>query len=136
MRQEPPPPPAPAPTTPSGMSSDDQAPSAGTKTKAKGQSTGKVERGEASWYGEEFEGKKTASGERFDPDKLTAAHPTLPLGSKAKVTNEETGKSVTVEINDRGPYADGREIDVSKAAAERLDMVHDGEADVKIEPQR
>jgi rare lipoprotein A len=98
------------------------------------QPAGPAQRGEASWYGEEFEGRKTATGERFDPDELTAAHPDLPLGSKAEVTNLETGKKVTVEINDRGPYAKGREIDLSKAAAKQLDMLHKGEAPVKIQP--
>jgi len=91
------------------------------------------EEGEASYYGSELEGKKTASGERFDPDELTAAHPSLPLGSKATVTNEENGKKVEVEINDRGPYAKGREIDLSREAAEKLDLIEEGTAEVTIE---
>ena len=89
--------------------------------------------GEASSYGRGFEGKKTASGEKFDKHDLTAAHPTLPLGTKATVTNLENGKSVDVRINDRGPYVKGRDIDVSHGAAKELDMTKSGVAPVKIE---
>lgn len=91
--------------------------------------------GEASWYGKRHHGRKTASGERFDQKGLTAAHPTLPLGTKAKVTNLETGKSTEVLINDRGPYAKGRDIDVSKAVADKIGLGKDGTAPVKIEAQ-
>ncbi|MGE0822109.1 MAG: septal ring lytic transglycosylase RlpA family protein [Candidatus Binatia bacterium] len=91
--------------------------------------------GEASYYGRKFHGKKTASGEAFDQHDLTAAHPTLPLGTEAKVTNLETGKSIDVKINDRGPYAKGRDIDLSKQAAKKLGMTEDGAAPVKIEAQ-
>lgn len=89
--------------------------------------------GNASWYGPAQEGRETASGEPFDPNALTAAHPTLPLGTKAVVTNMETGKSVTVRINDRGPYAKGRKIDLSHAAAQQIGMGKKGVARVKIE---
>lgn len=89
--------------------------------------------GMASWYGPGFHGRQTASGERFDQNDLTAAHRKLPLGSEVKVTNLENGRSITVEINDRGPYAKGRVIDLSRAAARKLDMVHDGTAKVRIE---
>ena len=89
--------------------------------------------GEASFYGGEFNGRKTANGERFDENKLTAASKELPLGSKATVIHEDTGKSVDVKINDRGPYVDGRVIDLSKAAAKKLDMIDDGTAPVRIE---
>jgi len=89
--------------------------------------------GEASFYGEGFHGKKTASGERFDQNDLTAAHPTLPLGTNATVTNLETGNSVDVKINDRGPHVKGRDIDLSKGAAEELGMTKEGVAPVKIE---
>jgi rare lipoprotein A len=89
--------------------------------------------GEASSYGRGFEGKKTANGEKFDKNNLTAAHPTLPLGTKATVTNLENGKSVDVRINDRGPYVKGRDIDVSQGAAKELDMHKNGIAPVKIE---
>ena len=89
--------------------------------------------GNASWYGPAQDGKETASGETFDQNKLTAAHPTLPLGSKAVVTNLETGKSVTVTINDRGPYVKGRKIDLSRAAAQQIGMGKKGVAKVKIQ---
>ena len=92
-----------------------------------------VEQGLASWYGPGFHGKKTASGETYDQNELTAAHRKLPLGSEATVTNLETGKKVDVEINDRGPYVRGRKIDLSKAAARKLDMLDDGTAPVRIE---
>lgn len=91
--------------------------------------------GEASFYGPGFHGKKTATGETFDQNDLTAAHPTLPLGTNATVTNLETGDSVEVKINDRGPYAKGRDIDLSKGAAEELGMTKDGVAPVKIEAE-
>jgi len=89
--------------------------------------------GEASYYGGDFHGKKTANGEIFDQNKMTAASKELPLGSNATVTNEETGKSVDVKINDRGPYAEDRVLDVSKGAAKKLDMIDDGTAPVTIE---
>ncbi len=95
-----------------------------------------VEYGEASWYGPGFEGKQTASGETFDQNRLTAAHLSLPLGTKVKVTNLENGRSVKVEVNDRGPYVRGRAIDLSKAAARKLDMVDEGTAPVRIEAGR
>src|SRR3954454_15616754 len=79
-----------------------------------------IQAGAASWYGPGFHGKRTASGERFNTDELTAAHKTLPFGTKVRVTNERTGKSVVVRIYDRGPYAHGRVIDLSKAAAETV----------------
>src|SRR5262249_53567938 len=91
--------------------------------------------GEASRYSKRFQGKKTAAGEKFDQKKLTAAHPTLPLGTKAKVTNLENGKSVDVRINDRGPYVKGRAIDLSPSAAKELDITKKGLAPVKIEAQ-
>ena len=92
--------------------------------------------GNASWYGPAQDGKETASGETFDQKKLTAAHPTLPLGSKAVVTNLETGKSVKVTINDRGPYVKGRKVDLSRAAAQKIGMSKKGVAKVKIETTR
>jgi rare lipoprotein A len=91
--------------------------------------------GVASWYGPGFHGRKTASGEPFDQNRLTAAHRSLPLDSVVKVTNLENGKSVEVEINARGPYAKGRVIDLSRAAARHLDMTDDGTAKVRIERQ-
>jgi rare lipoprotein A (peptidoglycan hydrolase) len=90
------------------------------------------QKGEASWYGRRFHGKKTASGARFDQRASTAAHPTLPLGTKAKVTNLETGQSTEVTITDRGPHVKGRDIDLSKGAADRIGLT-DGVAPVEIE---
>jgi rare lipoprotein A (peptidoglycan hydrolase) len=92
-----------------------------------------VQRGKGSWYGPGFRGKKTASGERFNPAELTAAHKTFPLGSKAKVTNLKNGKTVKVEITDRGPFVEGRIIDLSKAAAEKLGMIGSGTVPVRVE---
>lgn len=89
--------------------------------------------GKASWYGPGFQGEETANGETFDQKKMTAAHPTLPMGTKAEVTNLENGKKVEVKINDRGPYVGNRAIDLSRAAAKKLDMEEDGTTKVKIE---
>ncbi|MGR8979252.1 MAG: septal ring lytic transglycosylase RlpA family protein [Gammaproteobacteria bacterium] len=91
-----------------------------------------LEFGEASWYGPGFQGRETASGDIFDTHKMTAAHPTLPLGTKVEVINPQKGKKVEVKITDRGPYAKGRAIDLSKAAAKKLGIVKKGTADVKI----
>jgi rare lipoprotein A len=76
--------------------------------------------GVASWYGPGFHGRKTANGERFDMNALTAAHRTLPLGTQVRVTNTHTGQSVVVRINDRGPYVGRRLIDLSKASAQAI----------------
>jgi len=89
--------------------------------------------GIASWYGREFEGRPTASGEIFDSSQLTAAHPNLPFGTVIIVTNLHNNKSVTVRVNDRGPFVPARIIDVSRAAAEQIDMIVTGTAPVKIE---
>ena len=89
--------------------------------------------GTASWYGPRFHGKKTASGEIYDQNKLTAAHKTVPLGSKARVTNLDNGNAVEVEINDRGPFIEGRIIDLSRAAARALGFVESGTAPVRVE---
>lgn len=89
--------------------------------------------GEASWYGPGFQGKETANGETFDQKDMTAAHPTLPMGTKAMVTNLENGKKVEVRVNDRGPFAADRAIDLSNAAAKKLEMKKGGTAEVKIE---
>jgi rare lipoprotein A len=86
--------------------------------------------GIASFY---TEGTKTASGEKFNTNELTAAHPTLPFGTKLRVTNTHTGRSVTVRVNDRGPYVPGRVVDVSYAAADALGMVGRGVAPVKLD---
>ena len=89
--------------------------------------------GKASWYGPGFHGKKTANGERFDMNTLTAAHRTLPISSRVRVTNLANGKSVVVRINDRGPYHGNRVMDLSKAAAQELGFIRTGTAQVKIE---
>lgn len=89
--------------------------------------------GEASWYGPGFQGQETSNGETFDQKKMTAAHPSLPMGTEAKVTNLENGKKVEVRINDRGPYVENRVIDLSSAAANKLEMKEEGTTQVKIE---
>jgi rare lipoprotein A len=90
------------------------------------------ERGVASWYGPGFHGQRTANGERYDMDLLTAAHPTLPFGTLVEVRNLENGKSVTVRINDRGPFEKRRVIDLSRAAARAIGMVGPGTARVEL----
>lgn len=89
--------------------------------------------GRASWYGDAFHGRLTANGEIYDMTHLTAAHPTMPLPSYARVTNTANGSSLIVRVNDRGPFARGRIIDLSKRAAELLDYKHAGTAQVKVE---
>ena len=89
-------------------------------TLASAEETKPLGKGVASWYGPGFHGKRTANGEKFNTRALTAAHKSLPFGSRVRVTNERTGRSVVVRINDRGPYAHGRVIDLSKAAAEAV----------------
>ncbi|MFL5745807.1 MAG: septal ring lytic transglycosylase RlpA family protein [Niastella sp.] len=95
-----------------------------------------TETGRGSYYADKFEGRPTASGEKFNQGKMTAAHRTLPFGTKVKVTNVANGRSVTVTVNDRGPFAAGRIIDVSKKAANKLGMVDAGVANVKISYKR
>jgi rare lipoprotein A len=90
-------------------------------------------RGEASYYGHELAGNRTASGERFNPNGLTAAHRSLPLGTKLRVTNLANGKSVIVRVNDRGPFVRSRLIDVSLGAAHKISMVRAGKAQVSLE---
>ena len=90
--------------------------------------------GEASWYGDEFGSRRTANGERFDPNGLTGAHRTLPMGSVVKVTNLRNGRSVMIRITDRGPFRHRREIDVSFSAARALGFVQSGVTRVLIEP--
>ncbi len=88
--------------------------------------------GSASYYAAHFHGRRTASGERFDNGDMTAAHRTLPFGSRVRVTNPANGRSVVVRINDRGPFTRGRLIDVSRAAADELGMVARGHANVEL----
>jgi rare lipoprotein A len=89
--------------------------------------------GNASYYADKFNGRSTANGERFNNNAFTAAHRKLPFGTQVKVTNLSNGKTVMVRVNDRGPFAGNRIIDLSKAAAQQIDMVRAGVAKVKIE---
>jgi rare lipoprotein A len=93
----------------------------------------KIAEGIASYYGHELAGNRTASGERFNPQALTAAHRTLPLGTKLRVTNLSNGKSVVVRVNDRGPFVGKRILDLSLAAAREINMIRSGHARVAIE---
>ncbi len=93
---------------------------------------GYVEQGVASWYGPDFHGGRTATGETYDMNAMTGAHPTLPLPAWVRVTNLENGRSVVVRLNDRGPFSKERIIDLSKAAAEQLDMIRAGTARVEV----
>jgi len=95
-------------------------------------SPGYSQTGVASWYGGKFHGRRTASGEVYDMYELTAAHRTLPFGTVVRVTHLENRRSVEVRITDRGPFIKGRVIDLSYAAAKRLDMIRDGVARVKL----
>ncbi len=92
-----------------------------------------IQTGKASFYADKFEGRPTASGEKYKHNKLTAAHKSLPFGTKVKVTNIANNQTVEVIINDRGPYVDGRIIDVSKSAAEQLGFINQGLAEVQVE---
>ena len=92
-----------------------------------------LEIGEASWYGQEFQGSTTASGEIYDLSELTAAHPTLPFGTTIRVTNLKNRKKILLRVNDRGPHIGRRMLDVSWAAAKRLGFVQAGTARVRVE---
>lgn len=105
------------------------APSARSATPAR---LGWEQTGEASWYGVPYHGRRTASGEVYDMHKLTAAHPTLPMGTRVIVTHRGTGRSVEVRINDRGPFKRGRIVDLSYAAAQRLGVVGPGVIPVRL----
>jgi rare lipoprotein A (peptidoglycan hydrolase) len=93
----------------------------------------KVWTGNASWYGPEFNGRKTANGERFNSESLTAAHPNLPFGSWVRIVNTRNGKFEVVRINDRGPYQEGREIDVSYRVARKIGLINSGVSQVRLE---
>jgi rare lipoprotein A len=92
-----------------------------------------VQSGKASWYGGKFHNGPTASGETYNKRSMTAAHRSLPFGTRVRVTNLKNGRSVIVRINNRGPYAKGRIIDLSEAAAEKLDMIEAGVVPVRLE---
>lgn len=106
-----------------------QEPDKSNLSKSTGQ---KIEEGVASWYGPNFHGKLTANGEKYDMYGLTAAHRTLPFNTILRVKNLDNGKSVQVRINDRGPYAKNRIIDLSKKAAQQIDMLESGTANVEL----
>ena len=89
--------------------------------------------GVAAWYGHKFAGRRTASGKRFNPNAMTAAHPTLPFGTRVNVTNTRNNRNVLVTINDRGPTSPKRMLDVSVAAAKKLGFVRAGLTEVKLE---
>jgi len=89
--------------------------------------------GVASYYGRRFHGRRTANGETFDMNAMTAAHRTLPFGSMVRVTNPRNGRSVVVRVNDRGPFVEGREIDISRAAAEEIGLIRRGHGEVELE---
>lgn len=92
--------------------------------------------GTASWYGPGFHGRKTANGELYDSEAFTAAHPNLPFGSIVRVVNLRNGKGELVRINDRGPYEEGREIDVSYRVARKIGLMHPGVSQVRLELMR
>ena len=94
---------------------------------------GGVQTGEASWYGPGFHGRRTANGERYDQDALTAAHRTLPFGTRVRVTNIDNGRTVDVRINDRGPFVGGRIIDLSRAGARVIGLIGPGVGPVRVE---
>lgn len=104
--------------------------------KKRSKKAARILRGEASWYGLKLAGKKTASGERFSPKAMTAAHPSLPFGTKVRVTNVDNRKSAVLTINDRLPRKHGRLIDVTKAAAKKLGFVEDGTTPVRVKVLR
>nr|WP_245429745.1 septal ring lytic transglycosylase RlpA family protein [Microvirga subterranea] len=91
-----------------------------------------LQRGTASWYGPGFHGRRTASGERFDSSDMTAAHRSLPFGTKLRVVNEANGRSVVVRVNDRGPFAHRRIIDLAKGPAQALGLTSTGTAYVSL----
>ncbi|GHA89768.1 septal ring lytic transglycosylase RlpA family protein [Modicisalibacter luteus] len=91
-----------------------------------------AEQGRAAYYSDAYQGKQTASGERYDRNSLTAAHRSLPFGTRVNVTNLDNGRNVTVRINDRGPYTRGRIIDLSRRAAQQLGMIRSGTAPVRV----
>jgi len=105
-----------------------------TSKKAAVDRSGKTRKGKASYYAKKFHGRKMADGTPMNPDSNIAASKTLPLGTTAKVTNLENGKSEVVEIRDRGPYVDGRIVDLTPKTAEKLDLKKDGVAPVEVKP--
>jgi rare lipoprotein A len=107
-----------------------QSEEAGGETESAAETGSALQSGKASWYGPGFHGRRTASGETFNQNALTAAHKSLPFGTKVRVVNQQTGSSIVVRINDRGPFVRGRIIDLSKASAQALGI--SGAAPVKL----
>ena len=105
----------------------------GASSRSTGASSGTTQRGEASYYADKFEGRQTASGEIYTHQKRTAAHRTLPFGTRVRVTRLDTGAEVVVRINDRGPFKRGRIIDLSRSAAQAIGLIAAGVADVEIQ---
>ena len=142
LRPAPPPAPAPSPTPGTAAVPHDEPRSkygnppfyevSGRRYAVLQSAVGFVEQGVASWYGPDFHGGRTATGETYDMNAMTGAHPTLPLPTWVRVTNLENGRSVVVRLNDRGPFAKDRIIDLSHAAAEQLDMIRKGTARVEV----
>jgi rare lipoprotein A len=120
--------PAPAPAAPAAA-----APAPAAQPAPAAASTGSAERGKLAWYGRKFTGRKTASGERYNPDALTMAHKDLPFGTKVKVTNLKNNRSVSLRVNDRGPTQGDRVGDVSLAGARALGMVRAGVIDAELQ---
>jgi rare lipoprotein A len=104
----------------------------GAASQSTGASSGTTQRGEASYYADKFEGRQTANGEMYTHRKRTAAHRTLPFGTRVRVTRLDTGAEVVVRINDRGPFKRGRIIDLSRSAAQAIGLIAAGVADVEI----
>lgn len=105
----------------------------GVDAQAAGVSPGQTQKGVASYYHNSLHGRKTASGQIYNKNKLSAAHKTLPLGTKVRVTDVKTGKEIVVRINDRGPFVKGRVIDLSRSAAKELGIIQRGVAKVEVE---
>ncbi|WP_084671260.1 septal ring lytic transglycosylase RlpA family protein [Modicisalibacter ilicicola] len=106
---------------------------AGNRSSSVGPGTANfVDEGQASYYSDAYQGKRTASGERYDRSAMTAAHPSLPFGTRVEVINLDNGREVVVRINDRGPFVRGRIIDLSYRAAEQLGMIRSGTAPVRV----
>lgn len=134
VRRAPAPAPQPAPSETSTASRGESAPKPSVSNGAPAAPPGSyVEEGTASWYGVPFHGRRASNGEVYDMHKMTAAHRTLPFDSVVRVTNRKTGRSTEVRINDRGPFVEGRVIDLSMAAAQQIDVVGPGTAPVRIE---
>ena len=112
--------------------SESSAPSSSSSPEGATEPGQVIERGMASWYGEKFHGRRTASGETFNTNELTAAHKTLPFGTLVRVRHATNGKEVTVRINDRGPFTRGRVIDLSRAAAAAIGLLQSGVAPVLV----